>query len=111
MKPCLKEEREKRKRKEWGEGKERGDRKGKWGKGKRKKGKEGSGGKGSGIFDFLEITESKAKGDASESTTKDYSWGCKNGSAGKNSSCSSRRLDFDSQLPHQVAPSHLQLQP
>lgn len=109
MKPCLKEEREKRKRKEWGEGKEKGGQKGKVGKGK--KGKEGSGGEGSGIFDFLEITESKAKGDASESTTKDYSWGCKNGSAGKNSSCSSRRLDFDSQLPHQVAPSHLQLQP
>lgn len=42
--------------------------------------------------------------------SKDYSWGCKNGSAGKNISCSPKELDFDSQPPHQVAPSHLRLQ-
>lgn len=42
--------------------------------------------------------------------SKNYSWGCKNGSAGKNISCSPKELDFDSQPPHQVAPSHLRHQ-
>lgn len=42
--------------------------------------------------------------------SKNYSSGCKNGSAGKNISCSPKELDFDSQPPHQVAPSHLRHQ-
>lgn len=102
-----------KKKKRMGRGKEKGRRKGKVGKGKKEKGKGGKWREGKWGFRFLgnNWVSLRQKEMHQNPLSKDYSWDCKNGSAGKNSSCSSRRLDFDSQPPHQVAPSHLRLQP